>query len=386
MRPGQVVSLLGHQGDPAQFRRFQFPRGCWLQLSTDIGELVVSLQVKNPPEPQQPCDKRLRRRRAVCAAYICALSGPRRQPEGEPPTRRDIDALCTWLEAVESWTRASASTLAWTGAVRIEAQPTFTISVWRTPGATGASGAPRLTVEVASGGTAATTTTVPPAAHSAHPTVRAVEEACATGLSGLSGLSGLTADAAKYAFSPDWDELTAWRGGDDGGLFLVGDEPSVISVTPRKMCLRCHKYPLDACNYILPRGWWHLASSTIMCIECATDSVVRLWGTEFTLSVTHSTPHSPTPTVEFSAPVKVEVTEPFDSEAYYAQCRAVPLESTSIWQRLAHDACAAEDLLLRIAGRPVAGPLLGLLSKAIILTILAHLKRAVLPPNREACP
>ena len=115
--------------------------------------------------------------------------------------------------------------------------------------------------------------------------------------------------------------------------------------------------------------------------------VLRLWGTEFTLSVTHVT-HSTPPTlfftVEFSAPVKVKVTETF--EAYYAQCRAVPLESTSIWQRLAHDACAAEDLLLRIAGRPIAGPLLGLLSKAIILTILAHLKRAVLPPNREACP
>ncbi len=42
--------------------------------------------------------------------------------------------------------------------------------------------------------------------------------------------------------------------------------------------------------------------------------------------------------------------------------------------------------MLRIAGRPRAGPLLGLLSKAIILTILAHLKRAVLPPIERACP
>ena len=74
----------------------------------------------------------------MCAAYIGALSGPSRQP----PTQTDIDALCTWLEAVESWTRASAHALAWTGAVRIEAQPTFTISVWRATGASGPVPAP----------------------------------------------------------------------------------------------------------------------------------------------------------------------------------------------------------------------------------------------------
>ena len=420
MMRGQVVSLLGHEGDPAQFRPFQFPPGCWLEISSIIGERVVSLQVKSPPEPQPPCAERARRLHAVSAAYIRALERPTTEPEPgsesekepEPETESGvesepekeqtrIDALCTWLEAVESWTHASALTLAWTGAVRIEARPTFTISVRRTPG-----GAARLevTVEVTADGSGAPaiTTTVPTAAHTSHPTVRSVLDAFRdTGLIGLNGMAGM-ADIAKYEFSPDWDQP---RGDDDGGLLLLSAEPSIITVTPRMLCALCNTYTLDARPAYIrvsPDGWQQYLDATNLCIDCAgsfgeTERAVRLWGAQFTLWVDGK--HAPLFTLEFSAPVKVKVeSDAFDEgigEPFYA--RAVPLESMSIWQHMAYLAGHAEDLLLRIAGAgpkqpevpgsrkcpKLKSPLLGLLSEATIRKILAHLKRAVLPPSRR---
>lgn len=390
------MSLLGHEGDPAQFRPFQFPPGCWLEISSIIGERVVSVQVKSPPEPLPPCPERARLLRAVSAAYIRALQGPRPESESEVDAR-PIDALCTWLEAVASWTHASALTLAWTGAVRIEARPTFTISVSRAPGAT-------VTVEVTAEGIPAITTTVPTAAHTSHPTVRAVIEAFRH-----TGLTGLTdSDMAKYEFSPDWDQrLAPWRSlDDDGGLLLLGAEPEIITVTPRMRCALCNTYTLDARPaYILvyPGDWEQYLDATIPCIDCAggfgeTKRALRLWGAQFTLSV--AARRAPLFTLEFSAPVKVEVevdSDAFDQglgDPFYA--RAVPRESMSIWQHMAYLAGHAEDLLLRIAGAKqpevpgsrkcpkLKSPLLGRLSEATIRKILAHLKRAVLPPSHRA--
>lgn len=413
MLRGQVVSLLGHEGDPAQFRPFQFPPGCWLEISSIIGERVVSVQVKSPPEPLPPCPERARLLHAVSAAYIRALEGPRRQPESESEVdARPIDALCTWLEAVGSWTHASALTLAWTGAVRIEARPTFTISVWRTPGL----GASRhVTVEVTAEGIPAITTTVHTAAHTSHPTVRSVLEAFRdTGLTGLNGLAGKAdSDMAKYEFSPDWDQrLAPWRRDvsldDDGGLLLLGAEPEIITVTPRMRCALCNTYTLDARPAyirVYPVGWEQYLDATNPCIDCAgsfgeTARALRLWGAQFTLSVAARraplfTLEFSAPVLEFSAPVNVEVaitgvTDAFDEGLYHA--RAVPLESMSIWQHMAYLAGHAEDLLLRIAGagpKQLAGlklksPLLGRLSEATIRKILAHLKRAVLPPSHRA--
>ena len=385
MLRGQVVSLLGHEGDPAQFRPFQFPLGCWLEISSIIGERVVSVHVKAPPEPQPPCAERARLLHAVSAAYIRALEGP---TESDVDAR--IDALCTWLEAVGSWTHASALTLAWTGAVRIEARPTFTISVWRTLGASGP-----VTVEVTAEGSIAPaiTTTVPTAAHTSHPTVRSVLDAFRdTGL----------ADMAKYEFSPDWDQrLAPWRRemslDDDGGLLILSAGPEIITVTPRMRCALCDTYTLDPRPAYIRH--YHVGCGQYLdtnpCIDCAasfgeTGRALRLWGAEFTLSVDGK--HAPLFTLEFSAPVKVEVEVEVDVTEgnYHAQCRAVPLESMSIWQHMAYLAAHAEHLLLRLAAGPkqLAGlklksPLLGLLSEATIRKILAHLKRAVLPPSRR---
>jgi hypothetical protein len=52
---------------------------------------------------------------------------------------------------------------------------------------------------------------------------------------------------------------------------------------------------------------------------------------------------------------------------------------------MAHVACAAEDLLLRVAGCPrlkLKSALLGRLTEATIRRILAHLRSAILPPSR----
>ena len=389
MLRGQVVRLLGRDGDPAQFRPFQFPLGCWLEVSSVIAGRVVSVHVAAPPAPQPPCAERERLRRGVSAAYIRALGGPESEPERATEEEEKAAGLCTWLEAVESCTHASALTLAWTGAVRIEARPTFTISVYRTraPPSSG----PITVVEVASEGIPAITTTVPSASKRGAPTVRSVVDAFRnTGL----------ADVTKYEFNPDWDQQLAPCLGGHGGLFLLSvDERSTnqVTVTPRRLCVLCNTYTLRP-DYIsvYPTVSKQYLDAMTMCTECATSfgeeqRVVRLWGAEFTLSVDGQ--HAPVFfTVEFSAFVKVVHTDgglgELSIEQYHAQCRAGAVEGAamSIWQHMAHLAmCHAEDLLLRIAGLrspKLKSPLLGLLSAATIRKILAHLAAAVLPPSR----
>jgi hypothetical protein len=79
--------------------------------------------------------------------------------------------------------------------------------------------------------------------------------------------------------------------------------------------------------------------------------------------------------------------------AYFAECAAVPCAMRSIWQQMACEAHAAEEMLLA-AFQP--GPLnlerallsksdskLKLLSLEHVLIILRHLQSAVLPPSRK---
>jgi hypothetical protein len=290
-----------------------------------------------------------------------------------------IEALCSWVAMVESCTHASALTLAWTGAVRIEALSTFTISVSRTPRFP--SSPATVTVEVTSGAIPAITTIVPTAPHVSHPKVDDVLRAFFdTGL----------AVPTQHEFFSDGDQQIP---GD--GLFLLTEEPATVRVMPRKRCILCNKHTLDgtpAYNSVYPTGWGHYLDGMSICVECATgfgetERVLRVWGAEFRVWVDGS--HAPLFLVEFRAPVKVEHTDHAPRQEYYAQCCAVPVESMSIWQHMAHLACAAEDLLLRIAGpkqvlgtRKLESALLGLLSEAILRKILAHLMRAVLPPSR----
>jgi hypothetical protein len=380
MMRGQVVRLLGHDGDRAQFDPFQFPLGCSLEISSVIGGRVVSILADAPHTPLPRCDERDRLRSRVCDAYIRALEGREGRLHATKTILQLTEGLCGWLEAVESWTHASALTLAWTGAVRIEARPTFTLSVWRTVHATGP-----ITVEVTSDGTPAMRTAVP-TAHTSHPTVRAVVDA-------LREVTGI--DMPKYTFSPDWDQRLSGGSrhcGNDGGLFLVPlsvGEKSYISVTPRGLCFMCNSHTLRALyNLAYPSGWRPYLDAMTMCIDCAKsfglpEKVVRLWGAEFKVKVWAEKKNL---TMGIYSPVKVEHT---DAEPR-SQCCAVPAESMSIWQHMACDAQTAEDLLLRIvgAGQPgrlklkLRSALLGRLSEAIIRRILAHLKSAMLPPSR----
>jgi hypothetical protein len=383
MMRGQVVRLLGHDGDRAQFDPFQSPLGCWLEISSVIGGRVVSMLADAPPEPLPRCDERARLRNGVCDAYIRALEGREGRLHATKTTLQLTEGLCSWLEAVESWTLASALTLAWTGAVRIEARPTFTISAWRTLHRTGP-----IAVEVTSDGSPAMRTAVPTAAHTLYPTVRAVVDA-------FREVTGL-ADMQKYEFSRAWDQ---WLSGGsrqcgDDGLFHV--HPSVdikyyTSVRPRRLCFMCNSYKLRATyNFDYPHGWRpYLDAMRGMCIDCTEsfgipEKVVRLWGAEFRVKVCERNTFF---TFSFTSPVKVEHTDAEPRKEYYSQCRAVPAESMGIWQHMAYVACLAEDLFLRVVGvgRPrlkLTSALLGRLSEAIIRRILAHLKSAILPPSR----
>jgi hypothetical protein len=382
MQRGQVVILLGRDGDPAQFRPFQFPAGCTLEVSGFIRDRFVSVHVVEEPEPQPPCEDRLRQRRAVCAAYIRELNGRNgrhQAPEGEPPLRVAIEAMCSWVAMVESCTHASALTLAWTGAVRIEALSTFTISVWRNPRFP--SSPATVTVEVTSDGIPAITTIVQTPPHVSHPTVDDVVRVFfATGL----------AVPLQHEFFSDGDQQIP---GD--GLFILTEERATVRVMPRKRCILCNKHTLDGSpryNSVYPTGWGHYLDGISICVECTTgfgetERALRVWGAEFRVSVDGY--HAPLFLVEFRAPVKVEHTDPAPRAEYYVQCCAVPVESMSIWQHMAHLACDAVDLLLRIARpqqvlgtRKLKSALLGLLSEAILRKILAHLMRAVLPPSR----
>jgi hypothetical protein len=378
MMRGQVVRLLGHDGDRAQFDPFQFPLGCWLEISSVIGGRVVSILADAPHTPLPRCDERDRLRSRVCDAYIRALEGREGRLHATKTILQLTEGLCGWLEAVESWTHASALTLAWTGAVRIEARPTFTISVWRTVHATGP-----ITVKVTSDGIPAMRTTVPTAAHNSHPTSTAVVDA-------FRRVTGI--DMQKHELPPDMD---SWEGvGNHSGLLLV--PPSVgkkrhFDVKPRRRCFACNSYYVGSYGmYSLayPNGWRQYLDAMTMCNDCAksfgvTGRVVRLWGAEFKVKVWAEKKNL---TMGIYSPVKVEHT---DAEPR-SQCCAVPAESMSIWQHMACDAQTAEDLLLRIvgAGQPgrlklkLRSALLGRLSEAIIRRILAHLKSAMLPPSR----
>ena len=381
MHRGQVVRLFGLDGNQAQFHPFRFPAGCALEFSTFIDGRVLSVHVFADPEPQPPCEELLSERLAVCEAYIRelnGLNGRHQAPEGEPALRVAIEAMCTWVAIVESCTHASPLTLAWTGAVRIEALSTFTISVSRTPRFP--SSPATVTVEVTSGDIPAITTIVPTAPHVSHPTADDVLRAFFdTGL----------AYPTQHGFFPDGGQQIP---GD--GLFILTEEPATVRVMPRRRCIWCNKHTLDgtpAYNSVYPTGWGPYLDGMSICVECATgfgeERVLRVWGAEFRVSVDGY--HAPLFLVEFRAPRKVEHTDPAPREEYYAQCCAVPVESMSIWQHMAHLACDAEDLLLRIAGpkqvlgtRKLKSALLGLLSEAILRKILAHLMRAVLPPSR----
>ena len=369
------MRLFGRDGDPAQFRPFQFPPGCALEVSSFLDGRFVSVHVVAEPEPQPPCEEQDRVRRAVCAAYILNLEGR------HPPLRVDIEALCSWVQMAESCTHASALTLAWTGAVRIEARPTFTISVWRTRPLR--SNRAIVTVEVTSDGVPEITTIVPTAAHTSHPTVGDVFKAF---------YDTRLAVITQYDFVPDGDQHIS---GDPDDLFILTDEGATIRAMPRKLCVLCNERTLDISftyDFNYPAGWGQYLGAMSFCVECATgfgepERVVRVWGAEFRVWVDGY--HAPLFLVEFRAPVKVEHTDHAPRQEYYAQCCAVPVESMSIWQHMAHLACAAEDLLLRIAGpkqvlgtRKLESALLGLLSEAILRKILAHLMRAVLPPSR----
>jgi len=148
-------------------------------------------------------------------------------------------------------------------------------------------------------------------------------------------------------------------------------------------------YTLDGRSmytWVYPHGWGQYLDAMSLCIDCAggfggAEKVVRLWGAEFRLWVDEK--HAPVFAVEVRAPVKVEHAEP--GVEYYTKCCAVPLESMSIWQHMAHVACAAEDLLLRVAGclrLKLKSALLGRLTETTIRRILAHLRSAILPPSR----
>ncbi len=377
------MRLLGHDGDRAQFDPFQFPRGCWLEISSVIGGRVVSILADAPPTPLPRRDERDRLRSRVCDAYIRALEGREGRLHATKTVLQLTEGMCSWMEAVESWTSASALTLAWTGAVRIEARPTFTISAWRTVHATGP-----ITVEVTSDGSPAMRTAVP-TAHTLYPTVRAVVDA-------FRQVTGI--DMLKHELQNET--------GDDG--FLLGYLSTLgrkrhIHVTPRRPCCMCNSYVDGTCSdaqyvqllrmysdaqclqFVL-HSRWHVH---ILCIDCArsvrgAETAVRMWGVEFRLF------SAGLPAIEVRSPIKVEHTDAEPVKEYYAQCCAVPAESMSIWQHMAYVACLAEDLFLRVvgAGQPgrlrlkLTSALLGRLSEAIIRRILAHLKSAILPPSR----
>jgi hypothetical protein len=129
------MHVLGRNGDPAQFIEFEWPAGCALHLSTFIEGRLVSVEysagrwnsLMRHPMPPVRTAERIQLRTSVANAYIAALQSHRVAMPANMGIEERAGGLSSWLSAAESLTYADSRTLMWTGPIRFNARPAFSI-------------------------------------------------------------------------------------------------------------------------------------------------------------------------------------------------------------------------------------------------------------------